>query len=443
MIQAIFFIPYAVAIALLAAEIARWPPTRRVRTPRIAEAYWIGSILLTYVVQLVIVRYGATHASPLPPSRLREPLPTVFLYSVHSDAIEAIALICAALQSYALIAIYRSEPSRRLVAGAAAVMIVLSLAEPALTSADLYSNVGYAILGKLAYSPPTHPFPEAFRAINYEWKPPLPPSPYGPIWLAVLWCVTSPFATLLGKMMALRCFCAACFLTLPWLMRALGLPRRLSIVTQLNPALAMFFVTNAHNDVFALVWICGAAVLAKRSSAWAALPLAIAGLVKLPYVVLGLPVLTALRPVSVRFFSAAGAIAVVGLVSWGIGGREDVAALLTHARPMEENAGWHVVVSMVAIVVVLAALAGARRYRAAVWLLPPVGGFYPAFVYPWYLVWGLPYALVRHRVLAYFLVWLPLVSALVDQQPIRIWTILLVFPLLLVWSFRPVGQKQT
>lgn len=437
MIELVFYIPYAVVIMLLIAEIAGRPPLRAIPTPRIAGVYWIALILSTYIVQLAVVRYGATHASPLPVWRLSEPLPTAFVYSVHTDTIEGIELLCAALQSYALLALYRASASRRLVAVAAAAMIVLSIVEPALTSADLYSNVGYALLGKLAYSPPAHPFPPEFSAINHEWKTPMTPSPYGPLWLALVWVVTMPFGTLLGKLLALRCFCAACFVALSSLLRALGLPRRFQIVTLLNPSLAMFFVTNAHNDVFALLWICAAAVFVRKRPAWAPLLLALAGLVKLPYVVLGLPVLASLRTTAARLFAASAAIFLVAAVSWEFGGRPYLAALLAHARPMQESTAWHLIVSIVALALVLAALFGVRRYCSAVWLLAPVGSFYPAFVFPWYLLWGLPYALDRHRILAYFLIWLPLASALVDQQAMRVWTLLLAFPLLLALAFRP------
>src|SRR6185437_5457153 len=86
---------------------------------------------------------------------------------------------------------------------------------------------------------------------------------------------------------------------------------------------------------------------------------------------------------------------------------------------------------VVATLLVAFAFFGMRRLQSAVWLLPPIGGFYPIFVYPWYLAWGIPYALNRHRKLAYLLVLYPLVAALVDQLFVRLWTIVFVFPITL------------
>ena len=438
MIEAILTIPYAVALALLGAEIAGKPALRRLRTPAIAPAYWICAILVTYAIQLAIVRYGATHANPLPAWRLAMPLPVVFLYSRGSDAIEAALLGCGLLQSYALLALYRSKPSTAAIVTGAAVLIVASLLEPALTSGDLYTNVAYAMLGpRGVYSPPAQPFGLAYRAINDWWGTPIPAAPYGAFWIEAATSVTMFVPGLLAKMIALRVLGAISFVAFAVALRSLGLPRRFAVVAILNPALAMQFVVNGHNDLFGVLFVLGAAAAARQGRMWAAATmLVIAGLVKLPLAIVGLPVLSALGN-SARWkpwVSAAAALAVVAAISWSLGGAAYFNALVAHVGEIHSPPVWHFVAAGIALVVLVSALAGLRRRRAAVWLLPPLGGFFPTFIYPWYLAWGIPYALSKHRVLGYLLVWFPFVASLIDQQATRVWTLLFVFPLAFVFA---------
>jgi len=440
-------IPYVVAIALLLADAFGWLRDVAPRSPARRCWPWIAAIVVTYALQLVIVRYGATHAVPYEPWRAGMPLPTVFLYSVNSDWIEIALLACGALQSYAMLVLYRSKPATVAVVLAMAALIVMSLIEPALTSADLYSNVGYALLGAQSYAPPVTPFSGEFSTISNWWGTPLVPAPYGPLWLAIDRAVTAFPATLLGKMMALRIFCCACFVALPLLIRELGLPRRLIVATALNPVLAMQFVVDAHNDVLALaIVLCAAIAFRRRAIAIGAILLVVTGLLKLPYVVLALPVLAVLPSRRDRLAVAGAAVVATLAASWWLGGAQYVVSMMTHVTqqgPVRPDFVWHTVALAVGFVLIAAALLGLRRLRTAVWLLPSIGGFFPTFVYPWYLLWGLPYALARHRVTAYLLIWLPFVAALVDQLAIQLWTILFVFPAILFLSLRLDRHRPT
>ncbi len=438
---ALLWIPYATALALFVAEVTGRLKAAKAATNTGLPALWIGALVLTYTIQLLIVRYGATHAVPLQPWRLQMPLPTVFIYSVNSDAIEALLLLCGAIQTYALAVIYLSRPSGRLVACGCLAIVTLSIAEPALTSADVYSDVGFALLdGVRAYAPPAQPFQHEFKFIsdwaNLAWGVPMVPAPYGPLWLAVDKVVSSVAAGLYGKLLALRVFGACCFLLLALLLRVIGFPRRFGALILLNPALAMQFIANAHNDVFALVLIFAGAVFARRQPLLTGAFLTAAGLVKISYAVLGLPILLAVKSRWNRAILALGVVVLTAAISWMAAGSPYVAALEYHAAPMRANAVWHVTATVLALVLIVAAILGSRRYRTAVWLLPPVGGFFPAFIFPWYLAWGIPYALARRNVLGYLLVWYPFASILVDQQAIRLWTLLLVFPTVALFSIR-------
>ena len=437
-------IPYASALALFCAELGGWFKLRRVSVPQIREGCWIFGIAVTYATQLAMVRYGALNGAPaLPQWRLEMPIPVVWLFTAHSDVIDVAMLCCGAAQTYALIALYRSKPSMRAVAIGAAIIVAMSLAAPALTSGDVYSNAGYGLLGTVAsYAPPARAFGGTFSAINRWWGVPMVASPYGPLWLAIDRFITAPWPSLLEKILALRVFGALCFVALAALFRGSGLPSRIVAITLLNPFLAFQFVANAHNDIFALAAIAAAAALTRARAGTSALLLFTVGLVKLPYVVLALPILNRVRPVLWRSALALSAVALTVAVSWLAGGRAYVRALLAHASPMESLVLWHAFADVVALAIVVSALFTGRRYLTAVWLLPAIGGFSPAFVFPWYLAWGLPYALSRHRALGYLLIWLPFISALVDQQAIHLWRILFVFPLVVVLALRAGADRR-
>src|SRR5262249_29296777 len=158
-------------IVLFCAELGGFLRLRRVATPRIPPVIWIFGIVVTYAVQIAIVRYGAViGAPPLPQWRLEMPLPIVWLFSVHSDLIDLTMRCCGGVQTYCMIALYQSAPSRRAVAIGAAAIVGMSLAAPALTSGDVYSNAGYGLLGMPgAYAPPERAFGGTFSAIDHWW----------------------------------------------------------------------------------------------------------------------------------------------------------------------------------------------------------------------------------------------------------------------------------
>jgi hypothetical protein len=433
MIYVVLAIPYGVALALLVAELTGFWVVRRISLPRLRPVAWVAIILVTYVAQLLVIHYAATHAPPHPLKTLGMPLPVVDSNSSPIDFSEAVLLVCGFMQSCAMIALFRDPPSRRSILIGAFVLILLSLSAPALTSADIYLSVGYALLGMTAHAPPHHAFGPDFIAINHWWRVPIPPAPYGPVWLLVDQLVTMALPTLLGKLLALRIFCAALLVLLGILMRALGLPERYAIAVWLNPGLTMQFVTNAHNDIFALTLIVAAALSLRYRRVLAGIALLIlVGLIKLPFAVLGLPVLSTLATPLQRYGAIALVIACVSMVSWVAGGPQYVHALESHSAHMSASAVWHAFAVVIGLILLGCAILRKRRYLTGVWALPWMGAWSPFILLPWYLAWSFPYALGRHRVLAYLLVWFPFASVLIDPLFLRAWTILLVFPLVLV-----------
>ena len=423
----------------MAAEASGRLRTRIPPLPRGRPEIWIAAIVATYAAQLAMVWYGATHGAAYAPWRAAMPFPVMDLGAAHAGALAFGFLVCGGVQTIALVAIYRATPARAAVAIGSVSLLVLSMAAPALASADLYSNAGYGMLGAAAYAPPAHAFAHSeFSWIELWWGTPMVPSPYGPLWNAVDAALLAPVPTLVGKMLVLRAFCALALAVLTAAMWRFGLPARVLAVTLLNPALFMQFVANAHNDAVIVAVVALGAVAARRRPILAASAIVAAGLLKLPYVLLGLPILAAVRAGTFRFSLAALAIACVLAVSWGWGGAAYLEALVFHARHAPGGFfAWHVVAGAVAAALVLGALAGLRRPRTAVWLVPPLGALYPAFLYPWYLAWALPYALGRRRVLAYLLVWLPTASVLVNQDLVQVWTLVAVFPSILLAALLP------
>lgn len=415
MIFAFFYL----AVLLLAYMELRVVPQPR-RFPTIALPAWslIAFLIVAYAAQLALEFWAATHLWGLGAVPGPMPIPVVTRAMAHPAVVAALTIALAAAQSYALLALYRSRAAPAPLIAGCGVMLLLSLAAPALTNGDAYAYVGNALLGAAAYAPPASAFPGEFGVINQMWHVPMTPTTYGPLWLVAVRVATAAAPTLAGKLIALRVYGALLFLATIAGLRALGLPSRILAVVALNPAMQLEFVANAHNDMTAIVPIVAAACLARRFPLASVALIAAAGLVKLPYVILGLPVLAAVNGKRVRVAMALGAVAVVAVFSWLGGGAPYLHALTTHVAGSPSQDAIHVVAALAALVAIAVALMGGRRLRSAVWLMPSLG----AYLDSWYLMWGFPYALGRRRVLASFAIWFPLVAALVDLTIVQLWT---------------------
>jgi hypothetical protein len=102
------------------------------------------------------------------------------------NPISVAAFGIAAGQSYMLWRLLGAAPkataASKLVAGAALLAIV-SLASPLLTSSDPYFYVGAGILGFQTYEPPHMPFRGEFSPLNYQFV--VDGTTYGPLWVAL------------------------------------------------------------------------------------------------------------------------------------------------------------------------------------------------------------------------------------------------------------------
>jgi hypothetical protein len=401
-----------IAIALVVLECCGRFSARTPGTPKLAPSWWIAGLIASHaaVLLLLFCAFRNQHPAELWRSML---LPIGVVENRYPDrqivygSFIATALLClSAFQSYALLALYRGSPSRVAVRIGCGIMLALSCVAPAVTSFDPYGYVKDSLLGYAAYRPPNVPFQGEYRVFDLWFGGPNR-TPYGPLWIPVVSLVTSLAPTLLGKLLALRAFGLMLYLLVIAGLRALGMPARIRNVFALNPGLMYLYVANSHNDLIAIAILVGAALVVRTRPAFAFTLVAAAGLLKLPYALLGLPILAGVRSIRLRIAGSVAMLAGVLAVSWFALGANYFVTLSSYGS---QNASFVVreLADAIAVALLLVAAAGGRRLRSGVWIFPTLG----AVVFPWYFVWGLPYALARRRVLSYFLVCFPFVTML-------------------------------
>ena len=322
--------------------------------------------------------------------------------------LESLALGCVALR-------LRAHAGRRevlLIALAAAAMIVGAFVPRAMTSGDAYTYVAYALLGQSAYAPPSTPFAGPYHAINLWWGTPIATAPYGPLWLEMISLLTFSATTLTAK---IEMFRIAGLGTLAALALVLGYGRfgtAIVALVVLNPFLYEQYVVTPHNDLLPIVSVTAAFIAARRRPIIAMVGVAAAGLMKLPFVVIGALAFAPL-PNRMARLALAAASAVVALVISALWGgpayiRSLAGTIHNHSLNHPELP---MLLTLIVGVSILLALLDRPRLRGAALCFSAVG----AFPYPWYVIWGLPYALVDRASLALFLIVLPTLGAMLSM----------------------------
>jgi hypothetical protein len=431
----IFAVFDAGALAMLAAELTSrhglMPANvRSARVPLLA-----GALVASYVAEQALMAFAVFHQAQRPPNAF-VPLPLNSAIAVEKDAVVAAFIALTALQSYLLLRLYRARGFSRWIWMGSGVLVVMSLASPVMLTADAYAYVGDALIGRAAYAPPNSPFSGQFAPIDVWWNIPLPPSPYGPLWLGIAWLVTAPLGSLLGKVMAIRALGAASFIALLSIMRGLRMPERILAVTALNPGLLFEYVASGHNDLFGIVLLCAAA-LAVRRPAIAALFVLAGGLVKLPFALFGLPALVRVRSTAARVSCLILVPIVAAAVTFAAGGAGFYRALALHATTSPGMAILSGAVAVAVVIAMVAAIFRVRRLRSVVWLTPLAA----SYTLSSYAVWGLPYAFSRRSVLGYLLVAFPLATALLEVKLFTVWSLFIVVPLVFVWQILAVRKR--
>jgi hypothetical protein len=425
-----FFLPYYVAaLALLYFEL-RGSTAPALSTPRLPSWIWIGGLIATYAVQLGAIWYAASAAAVVEPWRAHLPIGVATHDYPYQGLASALLLVLTLAQSYALLALYRQPATRAGVFAGALVMAALSLAAPAFVSPDPYAYVGDALLGAASYAPPPTPFGGSFAGIDRLFAAPMLPSPYGPLWTVVAQLATAPFASLFGKLIALRGLGFVSYIALLVALRACRVPLRIVAIAALNPGLLLQYVACAHNDLIGIVALVAAAAFAARNALVATGLLVVGGLIKLPFVLLGLPVLASVRSRPLRYGCAGVAIVLAIVLSrWGAGAGY-FAGLAVHVPAPGPVYALNVVVAMLALAAIGVAFVGGPRLRSAIWIIPMAS----SYVASWYLIYALPYALARRRMLVYLLVAFPFADVLIDAKFMQWWTYAIVLPVVVLLS---------
>ncbi|GAC1307897.1 MAG: hypothetical protein NVSMB21_12490 [Vulcanimicrobiaceae bacterium] len=300
----------------------------------------------------------------------------------------------------------------RTLAAAVASLAVVSLLAPVLSTTDPYEYVATGLLGLGAYAPPHDAFAGTPYA-PYARTVPLTGVIYGPLWVIVDTVQTSLGSTIAAKIEALRLTNVLFVFAFLAVLRACRVERAVLAVIALDPALWYYTVANPHADIQGLLLLASASYAARRSNvAWAIVFVAAAGLIKLPYVVIGGAMLVPLRGPLRRIAVWATAIGLVLAISYVVRGHayaQDVSTFATVKSVSNWSNAWIVFLPVV-VAAVFALLAFERSSRAIALLFNQAG----PIAAPWYLYWGLPYALASGCGGAY-VVAMPFLAALRDD----------------------------
>ncbi len=308
----------------------------------------------------------------------------------------------------------------------ATVMAALSFLVTKGPIADAAAYTGYAKLPQFseAYAPPARTFHgNGFDVINAYWGKRLPPLDYGPLWLEYDRVTLGSAPTFGNALVRLR------LLNLLWLLAlAAGLRKvgdagtRLATATLLNPGLYFYFIIEAHNDILPIVLVVTAVLLSKQHPLLGAICSGAAGLMKIPFFLLGFLALPGNRSVRQRVAYVAVLAAIVICGSWiafraGYGsalfsiGHAQVGTTYGTGLLHDTGLALHVLAACTAFIATALAFFGNAYYGPLVLSFSALG----AVLYPWYITWCLPYALRQGSALT-LLVAVPALTHVLDPM---------------------------
>jgi hypothetical protein len=380
-----------------------------------------------FVVQLVVIDLAAREQQPFPDWFARLPLLPIDdrapLFAHTAPWVSDSALLLALAQSAVLFVLLRLLRGNRLPPGGWVVlascclsMLGAALLSRGLTSSDLYAYVGSARLAGEAYAPPSARFGGGFGVVNELEGVPILPAAYGPLWLALARAATSAGTSLAGQLEALRFLGAALFVVSIPLLRAARFDAATIALFALNPALVGEFVANGHNDIAPFALTLAAFAAAPRRPYAAVACAAAAGAMKLPFLAIAPLAFAATAEVRPRLLYAAATVGLALLSSVLFGGQAYFEAL--HRTSQLYPPPQHVPTVFLYIASAAAALSATAL---ALWrrrFIPTASWSFSSLataLFPWYLIWGLPYALAERRCAGIFLASLPLAALLLSR----------------------------
>ena len=305
-------------------------------------------------------------------------------------------------------------------------MSFAALKSGVVASADPYF---YAVYGKLptwraAYDPPLNPFHDALTPLNLFANQQVP-CVYGPLWLFVDRLELSTATTVAQTLAAQRVAGIMMLLGLLWALRQARFSSALIVAVALNPWIFFEFVFNAHNDIIAVLLITLGLALAGRFPVAAAALAASAGLIKISLILPALLIFVRRPRVVERVGYGGVTVLAFALASWAWGGIPYLHALnkqFAHNVGITglHTAGIALIVHAAFAVVAIAATVVALLYGL---VSTTVAWSYFAIsvrVFPWYALWGAPYALLDQRRAQVFFAFLPFMASMLtfaDYSP--------------------------
>jgi hypothetical protein len=409
-----------------------------------------------FAVQLHVIGLAAQQQVPLPAWRAALPLVPIDdsapLFGHTSQWIGIASGALAILQAVLLASLYFALRGRTVgratwfgLGACAVVMAVEALRSSGLTSSDVYLYAGHGRLGLDAYAPPAARFPGEFGAINDLRGAPIYPSLYGPLWLAVAAGVVAAVHGLAAQLVAFRLVGCALFAVCAALVALLRREASSVVLFAVNPAFYEQYVANAHNDVLPLALTLGAIVVAARRTWLGVALVAAAGATKLPFALAGLVAFGAVTSRATRLALGAccvgGALAATYVASGGayFATSARMSARITHDALVVAT---HDVTIALAVLAALLALVFVRYLSGASWSFVALS----TTLFPWYVAWSVPYALLEERMLPVFLCALPVVTFLLTSvyalTPLSalLYVLAILAPLLLVARARRIRK---
>ena len=388
-----------------------------------------AAVAVFFVAQLLTIAYVATHQSASQ-CYLHLPVPVVADFNQEtggpalfwpSALLGALAVTETLLLAVMYCAARQRPPSNwewRATAAICACALGAAVAAPAMTSPDPFMYFSFAKIGFASFAASPHLIHTPDLPLGSWCQRLLLPSAYGPLFVtyerALLGGVHDPVIAVY----VLRGTNALWLLAAVLLLHRVGAPASVLPLMALNPTVLFQYVAGAHNDIVTICLILAAVSVEGAGPALTAALVVAAGLVKLPFAVIGALAFVREPSLARRIAYAAGALALTLAISYLWAGRAYFEALsYYHSLLSPSSDRLQILVTVVALAAICVAIFTRRFAGVGAFAFPTLS---VSEMQPWYALWGLPYAVREHRHLALFLILLPPAGFLMDDSISRI-----------------------
>jgi hypothetical protein len=347
-----------------------------------------------------------------------------------SERAHATFVFLGILESALLLALYHVIGSRRIGTSATTALVasaialaVIALSARDMSSSDVYAYAGYGKLGlQHAYAPEVGAMNANFRAIDGLWGNPMRPCFYGPLWVLVAQFAMAPVNSLSTAVFVWRVLGLAALVLVICLFTVKRFPVALLALTACNAGLNEIYVADAHNDILGIALVLASLVIVRKNAWLAAVFIACASLNwKLPFLAFSLIAFSQAISIQRRVGFIALTISMVVLASFAMSGMTYFNDLNVRFHfPPGEKPGLLSRGTLTHGLFVIAFMACLLGFIRRIYFGNGVSwsfiGLSTLRGYPWYVVWGLPYAALSQRSLSIYLIAFPAVACLMETK---------------------------